>query len=254
MTCSLLPFHKLFVKNDALKISLFFKIVFNIVASVKFNELLSDAVKINILGTKKIVNLTLGIKHLKAFLHISTLYSNCNRYEIDEKLYPTSLDYQQVIQIGGLFKDNKEVCERDSFIFQKLPNTYTLTKHFAEKLVNHQAFFVPTGIFRPPIVMSNYKDFPGYTDNLNGPSGIVAWTVRGYIHCIFGSAENRSNLVPVDYCVNAMITAAWDVYKRYVIVIYNFPLGLSLAVLAFKSDSTKASKFRSTITFQGKTI
>lgn len=179
-------------------------------ASVKFNEVLNDAIKVNILGTQKIVDLALGIKSLKSFIHVSTLYSNCNRTDIDEKVYPSSLTYQDLIQIGHVFRDT----DNESFVFQKLPNTYTLTKHFAEKLVNHRAFNAPVGIFRPPIVISNYKDIPGYTDNLNGPSGIVAWTVRGYIHCIYGNSNIRSNLVPVDYCINALITTAWDVHRK----------------------------------------
>lgn len=183
---------------------------------MKFNEVLNDAVEINILGTKKIVNVVLGIENLKSFVHVSTLYSNCNRTDVDEKLYETSLNYQQVIQIGKLFKNRKDLLEIESLLLQNLPNTYTLTKHFAEKLVSHQAFFMPTGIFRPPIVISNYKDFPGYTDNLNGPSGIVAWTVRGYIHCIYGNSQMRSNLVPVDYCINALISSARDINEKYV--------------------------------------
>lgn len=68
--------------------------MFNIAASVKFNEVLNDAVDINILGTKKIVDLVLGIENLKSFVHVSTLYSNCNRSEVDEKLYETNLNYQ----------------------------------------------------------------------------------------------------------------------------------------------------------------
>lgn len=62
--------------------------------------------------------------------------------------------------------------------------------------------------------MSNYKDFPGYTDNVNGPSGIVAWTVKGFIHCIYGNPNMRSNLVPVDYCINALIATAWDIHEE----------------------------------------
>lgn len=41
------------------------QIVFNVVASVKFNEKLRDAVDINVIGTKKILDLVMGIKHLK---------------------------------------------------------------------------------------------------------------------------------------------------------------------------------------------
>lgn len=180
---------------------------------MKFNELLKDAIEINLLGTKKVVNLTLGIKNLKSFVHVSTLYSNCNRDEIDEKIYNHDLNYYQLIELGKVSKTMKDVNKE--VIFGNLPNTYTLTKHFAEKLVYHQAFFVPSGIFRPPIVISSYKDFPGYTDNLNGPSGIVAWTVKGYIHCIHGDSKKRSNMVPVDYCINALATAAWDVHEKF---------------------------------------
>jgi alcohol-forming fatty acyl-CoA reductase len=124
------------------------------VASVKFNEMLQDAIEINLLGTKKIVSLVLGLEKLKSFVHVSTLYSNCNRKDIDEKIYDHVLNYHQLIPVAKILKNLKvkEREEMEKLLFQKLPNTYTLTKHFAEKLVNHQAFFMPTGIFRPPIV------------------------------------------------------------------------------------------------------
>lgn len=46
------------------------QIVFNVVASVKFNEKLRDAVEINVLGTKKILDLVMGIKNLKVCMQI----------------------------------------------------------------------------------------------------------------------------------------------------------------------------------------
>lgn len=49
------------------------QVVFNVVASVKFNEKLRDAVEINVLGTKKILDLVMGIKHLKVE-HPLTMY------------------------------------------------------------------------------------------------------------------------------------------------------------------------------------
>lgn len=127
--------------------------MFNIVASVRFNEPLDDAIQINFLGTKKILKLTQGIEKLKAFVHVSTLYSNCNRVDVDEKIYDHILNYQQLIPIARILKhmsgDDKRIVEK--FLFQNLPNTYTLTKHFAEKLVYHESFYMPSGIFRPPI-------------------------------------------------------------------------------------------------------
>lgn len=35
------------------------------------------------------------------------------------------------------------------------------------------------------------------------------------IHTIWGKATKRANLVPVDYCVNAMIVAAYDIMVRH---------------------------------------
>lgn len=70
-------------------------------------------------------------------------------------------------------------------------------------------------IFFVILVISNYEDFPGYTDNVNGPTGVVVWTVRGYIHCIYGDVTKRANLMPVDYCINALIATAWDIHEKY---------------------------------------
>uniref|UniRef100_A0A1A9X2X4 Fatty acyl-CoA reductase n=1 Tax=Glossina brevipalpis TaxID=37001 RepID=A0A1A9X2X4_9MUSC len=190
-------------------------IVFNVVASVKFNEKLSDAIDINILGTKKILDLAMEINNLKSFLHISTLYCNCNRKYINEKVYENDIGYEKVMQIFRIFDD--EALEKfRTCLIGEMPNTYTMTKKCAENLVNHRAFYLPAGIFRPPIVISTYKEpFPGWTDNLYGPSGLCTWSARGLVRCIYGNSRCLANMVPADYCVNAMIASAWDVARRY---------------------------------------
>lgn len=100
-----------------------------------------------------------------------------------------------------------------------MPNTYTMTKQCSENLVNHKAHGLPAGIFRPPIVLSTYKEpVAGWTDNLYGPSGICSGCVRGVVHVIFGNGNKKANLVPADYCVNAMISAAWDINRRYTFI------------------------------------
>ncbi|XP_037933870.1 fatty acyl-CoA reductase wat [Teleopsis dalmanni] len=191
------------------------EIVFNVVASVKFNEKLSDAIDINVLGTKKILDLAMEIKNLKSFVHISTLYCNCNRQFIKEQVYETEIGYEKIMQIFRIFDDVTLEKFRHCLIGE-MPNTYTMTKKCAENLVNHRAFYLPAGIFRPPIVMSTYKDpFPGWTDNLYGPSGLCTWSARGVVRCIYGKANCKANLVPADYCVNAMIACAWDICRRY---------------------------------------
>ena len=61
------------------------------------------------------------------------------------------LSYNELIPVAKVIQHLKGDVNAEQFLFQNLPNTYTLTKHFAEKLVYHQAFFMPSGIFRPGI-------------------------------------------------------------------------------------------------------
>lgn len=65
-------------------------------------------------------------------------------------------------------------------------------------------------------VLSTYKEpVPGWTDNLYGPTGLVVGVVRGFIHAIYGDPIKKANLVPADYCVNAIIASAWDSHRRF---------------------------------------
>lgn len=64
--------------------------------------------------------------------------------------------------------------------------------------------------------MSTYKDpFPGWTDNVYGPSGLCVWSARGVVRCIWGKADESANMVPADYCVNAILSSAWDCFERH---------------------------------------
>lgn len=126
------------------------EIVFNVVASVKFNEKLADAIDINVLGTNKILNLTMKILNLKSFLHISTLYCNCDRSNIRETVYEPEIGYEKVIQLYRIL-DNETLEKFSHCLIGTMPNTYTMTKKCSENLVNHKAFYLPAGIFRPPI-------------------------------------------------------------------------------------------------------
>lgn len=190
-------------------------IVFNIIATIKFNESLEDAVEINMLNTQKVVKTVHNIKNLKSFVHVSTLFSNSNQNVADEVIYNHAISYQQLISIANFLRKTENE-ESSQLIFQHdFPNTYALTKHFAEKLVNDQTDGIATGIFRPPIVVPNYKSLPGWTDNINGFSEVIVTLAKGFSHCWLGCEDNPSNIVPVDYCINALVASAWDVTEKF---------------------------------------
>lgn len=53
--------------------------------------------------------------------------------------------------------DSEDLEEMKHCILQKCPNTYTLTKRWAEIMVFTEASSIPSGIFRPPIGKFNDK-------------------------------------------------------------------------------------------------
>lgn len=135
----------------------------------------------------------------------------------------SSLDYVDILLMQNSFfnlqitriLDDSHLEKIHHCLIGRMPNTYTMTKQCSENLVNHKAHGLPAGIFRPPIVLSTYREpVAGWTDNLYGPSGICVGTVRGVVHVILGNERKKANLVPADYCVNAMICAGWDINQR----------------------------------------
>ena len=110
-------------------------VVFHALASIKFNESLHNAMTINMLNTQKIVKITNQIKNLNSFVHVSTLFSNCNKKFADEIIYSHPIDYKQLITIAEISRQTENQQSVKQIFQHDFPNTYSLTKHFAEKLV-----------------------------------------------------------------------------------------------------------------------
>lgn len=74
-------------------------VVFHSAASVKFDAPLKDNMRDNLYGTREMIELCNEIKHLDAFVHVSTAYSNCNEKDINEELMPLKVDVEDVIKL-----------------------------------------------------------------------------------------------------------------------------------------------------------
>lgn len=55
----------------------------------------------------------------------------------------------------------------------------------------------------------------GWIDNFYGPTGAIAGAGTGVIRTLRANPNAAANMVPVDLCVNGIITAAWNVGERY---------------------------------------
>jgi len=81
------------------------QIIFHAAATVRFDEKLKLALAINVNGTKEIMLLTKQIKSLVACVHVSTAYANCNRSNIDERIYRTKLSGSNAMKMAECFDD-----------------------------------------------------------------------------------------------------------------------------------------------------
>ncbi|XP_055532322.1 fatty acyl-CoA reductase wat-like [Wyeomyia smithii] len=192
------------------------EIIFNVLASVKFNESIRNAIRTNVAGTRKLLQLAVRMERLRAVVHVSTLYSNCHRTEIEEKIYDDiPINYRTLLELTTSLSE-EEMNHFQHCFLGPLPNTYTFSKKCAEVMIRDEFSQLPIGIFRPPIVISTYREpLSGWTDNLNGPSGLCMGAVKGFIHVIWGNKVKKANLVPVDFCVNAIIVAAYDIRQKH---------------------------------------
>ncbi|KAL0280989.1 UNVERIFIED_CONTAM: hypothetical protein PYX00_002125 [Menopon gallinae] len=202
-------------------------VVFHSAATVRFNEKMKDAVTLNTLGTVKVLQLCREMKKLKALVHVSTAYSNADKQEILETVYPTPAQLDDVLK----YCEEEECAGGDgkcTKLLGKHPNTYTMTKAMAEYIISNQAGDLPVCIVRPSIVTGSWKEpKPGWVDNISGISGIMIEIGRGTLRSIICDEELIMDVIPVDIVVNTLITAAWQTARHRMknVQVYNCTSG-----------------------------
>uniref|UniRef100_A0A0K0DP35 Fatty acyl-CoA reductase n=1 Tax=Angiostrongylus cantonensis TaxID=6313 RepID=A0A0K0DP35_ANGCA len=195
-------------QHDMQKICDQVSIVIHSAAIVKFDEELRIAVEMNVVGTMRLIALCHKMKKLMAIVHVSTAYANCDRVETEEKVYDPPVVPQKLLE-AIQWMDNDMIALITPKLLGNRPNTYTLTKALAETQLVEDAKHLPVIIIRPSIVGAMWKDpLPGWTDNINGPTGIFAAVGKGVLTNMCGSISSKADIIPVDIVANMIIVAA----------------------------------------------
>lgn len=185
-------------------------IVYHGAATVRFDELLKKAVLLNTRGTKQMLDLAKEMKHLKLFAHISTAYCHLEEKILGEKPYPPPADPHKIIKCVEWMDDEVVEAMTDK-ILGDLPNTYAFTKALSEGLVNEAMSQIPAIILRPSIVIPVWKEpIPGWTDNINGPTGLLIAAGKGVIRTMYCNENGYADYLPVDIAVNAILASSWN--------------------------------------------
>lgn len=58
---------------------------------------------------------------------------------------------------------------------------------------------------------SAYEPVPGWVDNLNGPTGLMVGAGKGVIRSMLIDTRHKSEVIPVDYAINGLVTIPYHV-------------------------------------------
>lgn len=125
-------------------------IVFHCAATLRLEANLKDAINMNTSGTKRVLDLCRDMKHLKAFIHLSTAFCYCDQEVLLEKVYDCEHHPEDLIRLAE-WMDVKALEKVTPDLLKPHPNTYTYSKRLAEILVQNEYPNLPVCITRPSI-------------------------------------------------------------------------------------------------------
>ncbi|XP_069683847.1 putative fatty acyl-CoA reductase CG5065 isoform X2 [Periplaneta americana] len=207
-------------------------LVFNMAASLRLEAGMKDAIANNTTGTKRILDLCLQMKHLKAFTHLSTAFCHCEFDVLEEKIYPPPHNPHDVMRAME-WLDDKSIEMITPRLLGPHPNCYTYSKRLTEALVNEYRDRIPVSVFRPSIVIPTYKDpIPGWVDTLNGPVGVLVAAGKGVLSSMMCNEKYQAEVIPVDIAINAILIATWKlaVDKYQEVPVYNVTTGSLVSI------------------------
>ncbi|KAI5640417.1 male sterility protein domain-containing protein [Phthorimaea operculella] len=186
-------------------------IIIHAAATIRFDEELRKAVLLNVRGTKLMVELGKECKKLKLFIHVSTSYCHLHEKLLEEKPYPPPANPHHIIQAME-WMDEETVAAITPKLLSKLPNSYAFTKALGEGLVvEAMETGFPAIVLRPSIVIPIWQEpIPGWTDNINGPTGLLIGAGKGVIRSMYCKSNSYADYLPVDVFISGIMIAAWN--------------------------------------------
>jgi thioester reductase-like protein len=151
------------------------EIVIHAAASVSFTLDLEESRRINVGGTRNMLDFAERCRRLRRFSHVSTAYV--------AGTYP------------GVFRED-QLQEGQEF-----RNPYEQSKFEAERLVQGRSHLLPVQVLRPSIVVGERPS--GWTPSFNVLYSPLKAFARGAFPALPGRADAPVDVVPVDYVADA---------------------------------------------------
>lgn len=177
-------------------------------ASVNFSLPVKQAARANITASLNLMELVRKSPRLERFVYVSTAYVTPHRADdepIEERLVPLVGDATEMLaEIEAEGTSDAEWLARTGY-----PNTYTLTKAIAERLLFERRGAIPLSIVRPSVITaSRLTPFPGWIDSTSGFGAFATLIGLGHLRVVVGRPDARLDLIPVDDVSDRVIAEA----------------------------------------------
>nr|XP_022920420.1 putative fatty acyl-CoA reductase CG8306 [Onthophagus taurus]XP_022920421.1 putative fatty acyl-CoA reductase CG8306 [Onthophagus taurus] len=184
-------------------------VIFHSAATLDFAETLKATIDINLLGTRRVLELAKKCRNLSVYIHVSSAYVNSWKLSADEVLYPLEQSAEKFIELAETVSAEK-LEEMTPELLGNHPNTYTITKHMAEFEVKKMEEVFPCTIVRPSMIVGAWKEpIPGWTISKNGPQGFIMGASKGVVRRLPVGKDLIYDYIPVDVVVNELIVAGY---------------------------------------------
>jgi thioester reductase-like protein len=162
--------------------------VIHCAATVRFDHSLEEARRINVDGTRRVLDFATGARGLRSFAYVGTAYVAGER--------------------TGLVRESELVVTGADGAGQSYRNTYEQTKAEAEALVRSRLVSMPGVILRPSIIVGDSRT--GATSSFK----MMYWPLKIYARRLWrtvpGFPDAVLDIVPVDFVASAVALLAFD--------------------------------------------
>jgi fatty acyl-CoA reductase len=175
-------------------------VIFHSAATIRFNEKLTEAVNLNVVAVQTLMQIAKKMKKLEALVQVSTAYCNTELSKVPEEVQDHGEPARLVSMVQAMEPDLANSLT--PHIIGKNPNTSTVTKALGECVLQQEGDCLPIAIVRPSMVVAAWREpIPGWVDNLNGPTGMMAATGKGVLRSVWAMGDMVADFVPVDICI-----------------------------------------------------
>lgn len=193
-------------------------IVYHSAATIRFTEPLKSASRLHVLGTDHVVAVCQAMQKYEILVHVSSIATWSTHEALKERvpdapfdplLFASQIDAMKVEDVSRIEKEMIGPFKEGKWL-----NTYSLTKSLAENVVN-SSNLAKAVIVRPPFLMSPVKDPEiGWFDEPQSGAGLTAMYSIGILRVAHLNVNTEIELIPIDMCVNALITIPWFQCRR----------------------------------------